>query len=528
MPKKALYAFLGMIFVFSVAYAYWEYINKSPFSVHAWRQADCVSITQNYYAENSPFFEPKMHAQISKNGSGISEFPLFYYVSAKCWTFFGKSYVWNRLLNVLFVYIGLYFLYRLSYQIFNSITFSLLTVALFFTSPVVIYYTNNFMSNVPALMAVIIGWWFLSKYYYQQQFKYLLAAFLFFVFAALLRFTMILGFGFVYIIYVLELFNIKYFGRTKTRFFKDLIRAFIILFLAILVIISWYTYVMHYNVVHQCTYFLTTIRPIWASDKVSLIFYRLIYEHSFQLHAMPLLVFCFMVFVINIFQWRKRKAILNVVLFLNFFGVLLYLMMWFNNLYEHDYYLIDVWLFLLPNMILFIKDLLRSEFYRSYQKYLIGISYVLIGFLVLRASLYQHVKLNYNNKLFKPFYFLLPGEFLDFIHWQQWYYDTRFSDLSEVTPYLRSLGIKREDMLFSLPDNSPNISLSLMDQKGLTYFVCDPNKPLNITLKEWIQNGQCKYLLISDEEWLKKKEMEEFIQMPIGKWKSNTYIFKLL
>ena len=92
-----------------------------------------------------------------------------------------------------------------------------------------------------------------------------------------------------------------------------------------------------------------------------------------------------------------------------------------------------------------------------------------------------------------------------------------------MTPYLRSLGISRNDRVISINDRSPNITLSLMDQKGVTDFgksIEDAEK-----IHQEIKKG-AKYLIINNPDYYKKDFIQPFITHKIGTY-MNIDIFDL-
>jgi len=96
-------------------------------------------------------------------------------------------------------------------------------------------------------------------------------------------------------------------------------------------------------------------------------------------------------------------------------------------------------------------------------------------------------------------------------------------DFTTITPYIRSLGIIREDKVISIPDFSFNISLYLMDQKGWTGFSNDNNDSIKIAEK--IELG-AKYLFISDSDLLSKDYLQSFLDNKIGTY-NDVEIFDL-
>ena len=111
-------------------------------------------------------------------------------------------------------------------------------------------------------------------------------------------------------------------------------------------------------------------------------------------------------------------------------------------------------------------------------------------------------------------------------YWEylQWEYINKRAALSSITPYLRELGIERTDPVISVPDNSPVITLYLMDQKGISeygLFDSDGNDRLGK-----YYNAGFKYLIVNDAGYLKKPFLEGYIDNKIGEYK-NIQIFKL-
>ena len=161
--------FLVILASMSLAYSYQEILFKRPQSVHYWRQADCASLALNYYQHGMNFFEPQTHNLTSNGGKSgntcTSEVPLLYYSVAVLYHLFGYHEYIYRLLNTLLFFTGLYYLFRLFSNVLKSQFWSTLLPLLFFTSPVLVYYGNNFLSNTTALSMVMIGWYhFHSRY----------------------------------------------------------------------------------------------------------------------------------------------------------------------------------------------------------------------------------------------------------------------------------------------------------------------------------------------------------------------------
>ena len=84
-----------------------------------------------------------------------------------------------------------------------------------------------------------------------------------------------------------------------------------------------------------------------------------------------------------------------------------------------------------------------------------------------------------------------------------WDYGNGIKKLEEFTPDLRKHGIKREDKILSVFDQSFNISLYFMDQKGYTiarhHFVSD-----SLVMDRFMNKG-IKYLVMCDTFYKREK-----------------------
>jgi hypothetical protein len=87
----------------------------------------------------------------------------------------------------------------------------------------------------------------------------------------------------------------------------------------------------------------------------------------------------------------------------------------------------------------------------------------------------------------------------------------------ELTPYLRSLGIERTDIVYCSPDPSINISLYLMDQKGFTDFV-HAWRNMNFDEKyNTMKEAGLKYVIIGDTTGFAQRNNIHFSSVNFGK-----------
>ena len=110
---KTGYLFIFLLFIISWLYNYPGILSYPPYSIHAWRQADCLSFTLNFYKENLKFWEPAINGLgVDGQGRTVSEFPIIYYTVAQLWKIFGQHESIFRLINIAIVFFGLFNLHR--------------------------------------------------------------------------------------------------------------------------------------------------------------------------------------------------------------------------------------------------------------------------------------------------------------------------------------------------------------------------------------------------------------------------------
>jgi hypothetical protein len=512
-----------LLVIISILYGYLNILNSRPYSIHQWRQTDCASILLNYYQEGMDFFHPKLHFQGVKEGRGIAEFPIIFYFNAFLWKLFTPSEMLARLVNILIVFTGLLFLFKTLKILIENTFWSILITLLVFSSPVLVFYSNTFMPNAPALGVIFIGWFYFLKYYKTSLKRYLLFSMLFFTLSSLLRSTMVIGFLFIYLIFFIELIGLYKFGKDKTMLFSKSFATIVIMILPPVFFASWYIYAFHYNGLYDSTYFTHTISPFWSVASVKQILikgYHNIFNHLHSYFILFLSILFFIAILLN----RKKQNLIFLIAIISFFLLtLIYFCLWFLPLDVHDYYLIDSLIFIASVFIIFFTYLKNS-----FPEVLKSRTFIVVGLVILcaniyRCALYTRIKYDSQDKLIRYSFILSEAE-INLWNWYHWDYNNSFKALETITPYLRSLGIKRSDIVISIPDPSPNITLYLMDQKGFTdLFFVDLTGADRI--KFFINSG-AKYLIINRPETEKAEYLQPFLKKKIGSY-GNVSIYDL-
>ncbi|MCK9401184.1 MAG: glycosyltransferase family 39 protein [Bacteroidales bacterium] len=464
--NKADIFFVILLLSISLLYNYHNILTHRPYSTHLWRQADCLSITMNYYMENRNFLEPAIHWVGEKDGKTVSECPLIYYSVAQLWKVFGYHEFIFRLINILIVFSGLFCLYKLIQIIISDSFWSFIITFLVFTSPILVYYSNNFTADAPAFGFVLTGSFFLWKGLNQQKKGWYYLSFLFFLLGGLIKISSLIIFIAILSIHIyLVLFSKKEKGQLYRWY--NLIPYLIVLF----VLFVWYSYAIHYNQKNISGIFLTGLYPIWDIDLIT----RKSIWSSFINDLVPAyfdkkaLYLTLSLFITLFFFYRKMNKCLFFINVLVFLGVVSYILLFYKAFTVHDYYLTNLLIFI-PLPFIAMLEMLKRNYSRIFKMLPLKIFvFCAVLLLIYETAVINRMKYSTSDWIVKT-NFVVDKNAVDYWAWYHWDYANHLKAYETITPYLRSLGIERTDKVLSLPDRSINISLYFMDQKGFSGF----------------------------------------------------------
>jgi hypothetical protein len=134
------------------------------------------------------------------------------------------------------------------------------------------------------------------------------------------------------------------------------------------------------------------------------------------------------------------------------------------------------------------------------------------------------MKYNTRDALVKTNFIVNKHEVEELEKFNDWF-DSRYNALRTITPYLRELGISRTDRVFSIPDNSINNTLYMMDQKGLDDFFC-ADLPYGKAKMELVKEFGCRYIIINNTYICRDTGLAPYLTHPIGIYQ-NVNIYKL-
>ncbi|MBN1599493.1 MAG: glycosyltransferase family 39 protein [Bacteroidales bacterium] len=479
--------FLVVYLICFFSYSYNKILFYRPDSIHQWRNCICAAFALNYY-HNANFLECKTNGLLADDRTSdvtLVEFPIVYYFVSILYRIFGPQEFLFRLVNILISYLGLFYLFKTGLLLLKDRIYALVLPLVVFTSTIYAFYTNNFIPDPTSLSVSFIGVYFFFKYYNDRIVKNWYIAMLFFLLAGLIKTPSLLFYFALGGIVVVELL----FKKNKEKSI-DLNWKVILSYLGVIVVlVGWYAFAKIYSADHGGSVSEVEIRPVWALsvDSVVEIWHRIIHRwfKGGAYRATWFLYLSFILFIGNIVLFKFYKRTFTLISILLFVGAAGFTVFFFRSMYQHDYYQTGN-LIIIPviflSFLLMIKDHLPKVYHSAVSKSVLVLILVFLIFHCVKEMNYRYS--NDDRQFFSS--------------------NQRVNSYGKITPYLRSLGIKRTDKVYSTPDGSINITLYLMDQKGFTDFFME-----KVEFKDWLELFKEKgmqYVVLGDRSHLQHVE----------------------
>ena len=216
-------------------------------------------------------------------------------------------------------------------------------------SPVIVYYCNNYIPDIPALGLVFAGFYYYYEFMQAPESNKLIKTSLFWTLAMLLKITA----GILPLAAMAVLF-IEALRKKKLVFYIKQSLPFV----AGLVLVAWwYSYANATNEKNQSHNFLLTgLMPIWDVTKEVLpLKTEAIFDWSIkQLFPNFINVFFVILYFFLLFSYKRvNRTLLNITSFC-LIGTITYFMFWYNQFEAHDYYFINFIPFYVCLFLLFV------------------------------------------------------------------------------------------------------------------------------------------------------------------------------
>ncbi|NLA24304.1 MAG: glycosyltransferase family 39 protein [Bacteroidales bacterium] len=361
MKKKwGKYSALLLIVLLGILYQF-KYINEFPSHIHAWSQSDRYALALGYVNNNLNFFKPETFSLL-KNNKNIEDwkyptdysitavdFPMHDYIPAIVMKITGDNSPWIfRLYIALYSFLGLFFLFKLSFIWTKSYYRSILIILFTATSPVFVYYQAGFLPTIPSLSNAIIGIYFYSQYLLKQNYKYFPFSLFFLTFAALSRTP--------FLIPLIAVFGIEMIRLLKRE--SRLLSTGVPIIVSILMILSHFFY-NKFLTAKYGSIFLANILPASsfkeAVEIINITKEKWITQYFSSFHYIILALSLIGAIYVSISKkklFKKEKALFLFLIVIIFIGCILYAILMLRQFVNHDYYFLDT--FFLPIVLFFI------------------------------------------------------------------------------------------------------------------------------------------------------------------------------
>ncbi len=478
------------VFVIGIHFFYtyvgiYKFMDKRPCSVHMSAQCSRASIALNYFENDMNFFTPQYQRNIDGKGYTGLEFPVIYYLGAVSYKLFGFNEIYLRGISLIIMSFGLLFFYLLTLKFSKNNLISLSIIFAIVCSPVLVFYSANFMPDPPSLGLILASWFFLFKYFKTDKDRHLNLFVIMAGLGVLLKFTAASCFAIVFILMLLD--KLKFFSSGEKMFlFNNKKKVIVRIVLAFVVIISWYKYSAWFPKSHGGQTFLLSVNMYdgWESLITVLKQMRDFWLNHYYSSESYILLGLVFIFILLGFKFIDRLLFSITILYL--LGSLCYFLLFQNQFIHHDYYIITI----LPTLF-FLFLCFADIVNKISEKYFYPVKLLLL--IVIFFNLKESF-LKTKNKMYER-------NSTDIFYWTG-----DFRAYEDLEPKLRNLGIKREDRVVSGYDNTDCGSLYLMNQLGVTFG----NEALKHDVDSFIQHKNVKYLILSDSAKFKREYNYDF------------------
>jgi hypothetical protein len=468
---KPLLAFIAAWTILFLVLGYPGILKKRPVGIHQWAQCDRGSVARNYAEESMNFFLPRVNASQERQGISGMEFPLMNYLAAVLYKVFGFNEGWYRLLMMLAITCGACCAFLITLNFVKDQLLSIALVVLWYVSPVLVYYTPNFIPDTASLGFMMIAWYCYFRLQRPEGSRMLyLWLFLFAALASLIKITSLMG---IMIMAAISLFEYFRKPRVEGRKGKQAVYILINAIAVAAVTYSWYRYADMLNRVYKTPYFLMRTQHIesWeqALDVINQITERWLddyYTPMALLAGVLMLLTC-----IVKFRYADRQLLMITLLY--FAGILCFFVLMGRQFTHHDYYIITLLPFPFFVMITFFEMVMRNFSVHSMFLYFRFALILIILVAVYRNTVFARTRLD--------------------IRYQAESNSTRLFGMEE---YLRSLGIERDHRALIVYDCSPNITLYYFNIKG--WNICYSDGWRSVTRKYAFP--EARYVITNDAD----------------------------
>lgn len=432
-------------------------VNQFPAFTHAWAQADRYSIVVGFQNNGYDFFHPETllyNKQFpgwwevdSENTVTAVDFPIHEYVVALLMAVLGTDAPWVfRGFTLLVSLIGLCFLYLMARRLTDDFIKALLVTLVAMTSPLYVFYFNNYLPSAPALALALVGLWAYVRYFQEGRVGQWNLSVALLALSALVRTSFVVP---LVAVCAFELLRIlRHESGLRHRWQAPLVAA-----VAILGYMGWNAHLRADN----GSLFLNLLMPPRSWEDVQTVFdeihWHWRFEYFSRLQHWIVAVACVAaVVLLSIRRRRSNRLSLGWLAGIWWLGEVCFFVAMFRQYQNHDYYFLDS--FFLPVLFTFILALRALPAVKGHLPVLVAaVLLVLLG-----GVMYKEAKHKVADRCWEGDRAYICAQ--------------RFRGSDR---WLNSLGVPRDARILAFlayPQNGPFIQ---MQRKGYTVMGYDEN-----------------------------------------------------
>lgn|GEM_PF-1402979 len=483
----------ALVFLFWIGFFYQkiDILNKLPHrptGEHTWAQTDRASMALTYYMDDAPFLLPRCHqAPPGSEGITAGEFPLIPYTVSKMYSAWGFREVYHRSLVLGITLIGFIFSFLLALRYIRQPLWAAFAASAWIASPNIIYYSFSFLPDAPSLALITIALFYLLRGKSEVRPRdYVLFAF-FFSLAALIKLSAVFP--------VCSVTAALYICERRKRFpgWKHKLALAAAVAIPLLLTFLWVLYARH--IVRKYGIFTFLLEPLpptsWADFRHGVRVWRQLLEYYYSTGFQYFLVIASGLALIWIRRSNRFLLLSAVFIYITYAG---FFILMFQKSPVHGYYWVPFQIAVFFH-VAWITDLITKITMPAWTRYVLW-----AGAMVFLNYNMIHITKNMKGRWGK----------------NEEYY-TRYYDLE---PYLDSIGVGYEDRVFSYADPTFNVTLYLMNRKGV---VEGPGEEI-FKLKAGLQTNE--YAVLNDTSIVENPELKPYFHRRLGEH-NNIVIYQL-
>jgi hypothetical protein len=469
LSRNKLISFLGFLLIwllFSYAVGTFDHLSELPMGVHQGAQCDRASLAQNYYVNGFKFLYPEVNEDKCTDGIVSCEFPLSNYLAACLYKLFGYDEIWFRLLSFAFITLGMYALW-LNFRLYLSALTSFLLIFLLNASPIILFYSANFLPDISSVGLMLVAWLLLFRIHIPHSY---LPALKCRKWQILMIICLSLGIAskttsLVQWLTIAAALVLSYIPALKITLLERK-KLWISLLSALALPILWFFWSKHLSQVHNSQYFMMRIPHSESLEAYRMAWHIYLGNWPSQTLSEPLIYISVVLFFVVLFLRRYISPALWTIACINFIGSALFLCVMIEQFKYHDYYVIC----LFPAFALNWMALANAA--SSIKPKFWWIRAAIFAGLCIAVNMQFHL----GGRNLRERY--TPGNY-----WEQSHINAVTYDSFRLQ--LNAAGINRNSCVLAGYDNAPNNMLYLLHLRGHRYSKDHEPKRLKDILSEY-------------------------------------------